>query len=80
MLAELEHVLEWTDNAIVSVSNLLASVVTKQTMPLIIGMLLVFAGVVFLIWPLLPPDKTNWISERPANAATCQKQTLTHVS
>lgn len=53
MLARFGHVLEWTANAIVSFYNLLVSVVpdelTKEMRPWIIGMLLVFAGVVFLI-------------------------------
>ena len=51
MLGGLGYVLEWTDNPIEGVSNLWASVVrdelAKQMRPSIIGVLLVFAGVVF---------------------------------
>jgi hypothetical protein len=49
MLARLGHVPEWTANAIVSFSILLTDELAKETRLWIIGVLLVFAGVVFLI-------------------------------
>jgi hypothetical protein len=64
MLVRLERVLEWAANAIVSFSILLAGVISdelaKVTWPWIIGVVLIFAGVVFLIKRALPYIFSNF--------------------
>ena len=53
MLAPLGQFFEWAANTIVSFSILLAGVVHDEAPWVIGGVLLIFAGVVFLIWRAL---------------------------